>query len=91
LWGISFALFPARTGVIDQWLQLSELSKLFGLSEESIERMAKKNGFPLRRLTPYATLGVLESEFLRWLKAQPLVGQPVRSKRPSIRKKMKKG
>jgi predicted DNA-binding transcriptional regulator AlpA len=86
-----FALFLAMTGVIDQWLQLSELSKLFGLSEESIKRMAKKNGFPLRRLTPYSTPGVLESEFLRWLKAQPLVGQPVRSKRPSIRKKMKKG
>ena len=79
------------TGVIDQWIQLAELAELFGLSEESIKRLAKKNNFPLRRLTPYAMPGVLESEFLRWLKAQPLVGQPVRSKRPSIRRKMKKG
>ena len=76
------------TGVIDQWLQLAELSELFGLSEESIKRLAKSHGFPLRRLTPYATPGVLESELVHWLKAQPLVGQPVRIKRPSSRKKM---
>jgi predicted DNA-binding transcriptional regulator AlpA len=46
------------TGVIDKWLQLAELAKLFGLSEGSIRRLAKKNGFPLRRLTPYAAPGV---------------------------------
>ncbi len=39
------------TGIIDQWLQLGELAKLFGLSEESIKRVAKNHGFPLRRLT----------------------------------------
>jgi predicted DNA-binding transcriptional regulator AlpA len=61
------------TGVIDKWLQLAELAELFGLSEESIKRLAKKNGFPLRRLTPYATPGVLESELFRWLKAHGLV------------------
>ena len=69
------------TGIIDQWLTLGELAKLFGLSEESIKRLAKKNGFPLRRLTPYATPGVLESELFRWLKAQPPVGPAVRPKR----------
>jgi hypothetical protein len=69
------------TGVIDQWMPLAELAKLFGLSEESIKRLAKKNGFPLRRLTPYATPGVIESEFFRWLKTQPLVGRAVRAKR----------
>jgi len=69
------------TGIIDRWLQLAELAKLFGLSEESIKRVAKNHGFPLRRLTPYATPGVLESEFVRWLKAQPLVGKPIRAKR----------
>ena len=37
----------------DRWLQLAELSKLFGLSEESIKRLAKSHRFPLRRLTPY--------------------------------------
>jgi hypothetical protein len=59
--------------------------RVFGLSE-SIKRLAKKNVFPLRRLTPYATPGVLESEFVRWLKAQPLVGKPIRVKRPPMRK-----
>jgi hypothetical protein len=61
-----FALFPAMLGGIDQWLQLAELAELFGLSEESIKRLAKSHGFPLRRLTPYATPGVLESELFRW-------------------------
>src|SRR5882672_7259358 len=49
------------TGKSDQWLQLPEIAKMFGLSEESIKRLAKTQGFPLRRLTPYATPGVLES------------------------------
>jgi len=69
------------TGVIDQWMPLAELAELFGLSEESIKRFAKKNGFPLRRLTPYATPGVLESELFSWLKAQPPVGPAVRASR----------
>ena len=65
----------------DRWMQVGELAKLFGLSEESIKRLAKNHGFPLRRLTPYATPGVLESELVRWLKAQPRVGQPIRFNR----------
>jgi hypothetical protein len=68
-------------GKIDQWLQLADIAKMFGLSEESIKRLAKAHGFPLRRLTPYATPGVLESELVAWLKAQPQVGAPVRVKR----------
>jgi predicted DNA-binding transcriptional regulator AlpA len=71
------------TGEIDRWLQLSEIAKMFGLSEESIKRLAKAQGFPLRRLTPYATPGVLESELVNWLKSQPQVGAPVRAKRSS--------
>jgi hypothetical protein len=67
------------TWITDRWLQLAELAKLFGLSEESIKRLAKNHGFPLRRLTPYATPGVLESELIRWLKAQPLIGQAIRA------------
>jgi hypothetical protein len=66
------------TWTIDRWLQLAELAKLFGISEESIKRLAKNRGFPLRRVTPYATPGVLESELVVWLKAQPLIGQPIR-------------
>ena len=67
------------TWTTDRWLQLAELAKLFGLSVESIKRLAKNRGFPLRRLTPYATPGVLESELVLWLKAQPLIGQPIRA------------
>ena len=63
---------------IDQWLQLAEIARMFGLSEESIKRLAKTHGLPLRRVTPFATPGSLESELVRWLKAQPLVGPPVR-------------
>jgi hypothetical protein len=33
------------TGIIDQWLTLGKLAKLFGLSEESIKRLAKKMAF----------------------------------------------
>jgi hypothetical protein len=54
---------------------------MFGLSEESLKRFAKNHGFPLRRLTPYSTPGVLESELVEWLKAQPMVGRPIRAKR----------
>jgi hypothetical protein len=52
------------TGIIDQWLTLGELAKLFGLSEESIKRLAKKNGFPLPRLTPYATPALAHSSMI---------------------------
>jgi predicted DNA-binding transcriptional regulator AlpA len=64
----------------DRWLQLSEIARMFGLSEESIKRLSKTHGFPLRRVTPFATPGALESELIEWLKAQPLVGAPVRSR-----------
>ncbi len=64
---------------IDRWLQLHEIAKMFGLSEESIKRLAKTHGLPLRRVTPFATPGSLESELVDWLKAQPQVGSPVRS------------
>lgn len=68
-------------GCTDQWLQLCEIAKLFGLSEDSIKRLAKNHGLPLRRVTPLATPGALETELARWLKSQPLVGPPVRHKR----------
>ncbi|HEX9445279.1 MAG TPA: hypothetical protein VGA73_14235 [Candidatus Binatia bacterium] len=70
----------------DRWLQLPEIAKMFGLSEESIKRLAKNHRLPLRRVSPFATPGVLESELVAWLKAQPFVGPPVRSrKRQPIR------
>jgi len=71
---------------IDRWLQLPEIAKMFGLSEESIKRLAKTHCLPLRRVTPFATPGALESELVRWLKAQPQVGAPVRSKTSGVSK-----
>jgi predicted DNA-binding transcriptional regulator AlpA len=69
-------------GSVDRWLGLAEISNMFGLSEESIKRLAKSQGFPLRRLTPYAMPGVIESELMKWLKAQPRNGKPVRRRAP---------
>lgn len=74
-------------GFIDRWLQLSEIARLFGLSEDSIKRLAKNHGLPLRRVSPFATPGALETELVAWLKNQPLVGPPVRPKRRLIRKR----
>ena len=74
-------------GSTDRWLQLEEIAKLFGLSEDSIKRLAKNHGLPLRRVTPLATPGVLETELIEWLKSQPLVGPPVRHKRQRPRRR----
>ena len=52
---------------------------MFGLSEESIKRLTNTHGLPLRRVTPFATPGALETELLDWLKSQPQVGAPIRS------------
>ena len=75
-------------GKLDQWLQLPEIARMFGLSEESIKRLAKTHGLPLRRVTPFATPGVLESELVHWLKGQPQIGAPVRSKRAAKSKRL---
>jgi hypothetical protein len=61
---------------------------MFGLSEESIKRLSKTHGLPLRRVTPFATPGALASELVLWLKAQPNVGAPVRTK-PAAKAKSK--
>lgn len=46
--------------VLEPVLQIEQIAKLFTLSEESTKRPAKNHGFILRRLTPYATAGVLQ-------------------------------
>ena len=74
-------------GFTDGWLQLTEIAKLFGLSEDSIKRLGKNHGLPLRRVSPFATPGVLESELIEWLKRQPLVGAAVRTKHRRGRKR----
>jgi hypothetical protein len=72
-------------GCTNRWLQLTEIAKLFGLSEDSIKRLAKNHGLPLRRVSPFATPGALEAELVEWLKSQPLVGPPVRPRRRQVR------
>jgi len=72
-------------GCTDRWLQLPEIAKLFGLSEDSIRRLAKTHRLPLRRVTPLATPGALETELIEWIKNQPLTGPPVRHKRQLAR------
>jgi hypothetical protein len=62
-------------------MQAAEIARLFGLSQDSIKRLAKNHGLPLRRVSPFATPGALESELLEWLKSLPLVGLPVRPRR----------
>jgi predicted DNA-binding transcriptional regulator AlpA len=62
-------------GCIDRRLQLPEIAKLFGLSQDSIKRLAKNQTLPL--VTPFATPGVLEPELSAWLKRHPRIGPPV--------------
>jgi hypothetical protein len=66
---------PRNMGM-SQWLQLPEIARLFGLSEDSIKRLAKNHGLPLRRVSPFAMPGTLESELSEWLKAQHWWGRP---------------
>ena len=74
----------------DRWVRISELSHMFGISEESLGRLAKSHGFPLRRLSPYALPGVLESELFAWLKAQPTIGAPIRKTKKRIEHRPRK-
>ena len=71
-------------GCTNRWLQLTEIAKLFGLGEDSIKRLAKNHGLPLRRVSPFATPGALEAELVEWLKSQPLVGPPSASSRAPL-------
>ena len=70
--GALAAIMPRNMGM-SQWLQLPEIARLFGLSEDSIKRLAKNHGLALRRVSPFAMPGTLESELVEWLKAQPPV------------------
>ena len=69
------------TTCTDRWLQLRMITRLFGLSEDSIKRLAKNQGLPLRRVTPLAIPGVRETELIAWLKRQLRIGPPVRRRK----------
>ena len=59
----------------DRWITLTELAAMFHLTERSLRyTIAPQRGMPLRRLTPYSKPGILESEFIAWVKTQPMLG-----------------
>lgn len=58
---------------------------MFGLSQESIKRLAKTHGLPLRRVTPFAIPGMLQTELFEWLKQQPHIGAPIRKRKKDLK------
>jgi hypothetical protein len=64
-----------------RWIKLDEIAAMFGLSEESLLRMSKTHGLPLKRVTPLATPGCLESDLIDWLRRQPPTGSAVRARK----------
>ena len=62
---------------MDRWIPLTDdrphadsLTRLLGLSAEKIKLMSRTLGFPLRRPSERGTPGVIQSEFLTWVKEQ---------------------
>jgi hypothetical protein len=62
---------------MDRWIPLTAdsihtecLSTLLGLSPATIKLMARERGFPLRRPSERGTPGVIQSEFLDWMREQ---------------------
>lgn len=64
----------------DRWITLTELAEMFRLTERSLRYTIAPRGLPLRRITPYSKPGLLESEFVAWIKTQPLLGDCLESK-----------
>jgi hypothetical protein len=52
--------------------------KTFWTERGFYKTIGKKPRLPLRRVTPLATPGMLETELITWLKSQPRIGAPVR-------------
>ena len=60
---------------MDRWIPLTTdkphtecLSDLLGLSSVAIKTMARERKFPLRRPSERGTPGVIQSEFLDWMR-----------------------
>lgn len=61
---------------MDRWIPLTDdrphadsLSSLLGLSARAIKSLAKERGLPLRRVSPNATPGIIQSELIEWIRA----------------------
>lgn len=68
----------------DRWLSLHEVAAFLGLSEESVLRL-RRRGLPLRKVSPRASPGALESELLSWIKKQPKGGLPVQPAKEPVK------
>lgn len=66
---------------MQRWIKLDEIAAMFGLSKESILRIAKTHGLPLKRITPFATPGCLQTDLFKWIERQPRAGKAVRAER----------
>jgi hypothetical protein len=66
---------------MDHWLQLKDVAKMFGLSQESIKRLANSHDHPFDGLPLLQLPAQLNRKSLSGLKAQPRVGPPVRNNR----------
>lgn len=60
---------------MDRWIPLTDdrphadcLSRLLGLSPRAIKALSRESGFPLRRPSEHGTPGVIQSEFLEWIR-----------------------
>ena len=60
---------------MDRWIPLTDdrpqaesLSQMLGLSPTAIKLMARERGFPLRRPSERGTPGVIQSEFIDWMR-----------------------
>lgn len=60
---------------MDRWIPLTDdrphaycLCTLFGLSSRAIKSLAKERGLPLRRVSPNATPGIIQSELIAWIR-----------------------
>jgi hypothetical protein len=66
---------------MQRWIKLDEIAAMFDLSEDSILRIAKTHGLPLKRITPFATPGCLQTHLFKWIEQQPRAGRAVRGDR----------
>lgn len=60
---------------MDRWIPLTDdrphadcLSRLLGLSPRALKSLAKERGLPLRRASPNATPGIIQSELIDWIR-----------------------
>ncbi len=63
---------------MQRWIKLDEIAAMFELSEDSILRIAKTRRLPLKRITPFAVPGCLQTELFKWIERQPTAGRAVR-------------